>query len=72
MIDIAELTKEDIGKWVIYENSFKKDKGRIKSWNDTFIFVVFKCNHQWDKFQEYTGCCTKPEDLDFTTKGELI
>jgi len=72
MIAIAELTKEDIGKWVVYDDNFKKEKGRIKSWNDTFIFVVYKCDMKWDRFQDYTGCATKPEDLSFTTKGEMI
>ncbi len=72
MIDIAELTKDDIGKWVKYNDDFKPEKGRIKSWNDKYIFVVYKCDHQWDRFQDYTGCATKPEDLEFTTKGALI
>lgn len=72
MIDIAKLTKEDIGRWVVYEDGFKKEKGRIKSWNDHYIFVVYKCNHEWDRFQDYTGCATSPEDLRFTTKGELV
>ena len=72
MIDIAELTKEDIGKWVVYSDPFKKEKGRIKSWNDKYIFVVYKCDSRWDRFQDFTGCATNPEDLNFTTKGALI
>ena len=72
MIDIAELTKDDIGKWVFYKSEFKPEKGRIKSWNDKFIFVVYKCGHQWDRFQDFTGCATESEDLEFTTKGALI
>ena len=67
MIDIAQLQKDDIGKWVLYEPyAGKKEKGRIKSWNDKCIFVVYKCDSQWDKFQDYTGCATEPEDLIFT------
>lgn len=73
MIDIAELKKEDIGKWVLYYSPHgATQKGRIKSWNDKFVFVVYNCASNWDKFQDYTGCATKPEDLRFTTKGELV
>ena len=73
MIDIAELTKEDIGKWVVYTAPHgETEKGRIKSWNDNWVFVVYKCDHQWDRFQDFTGCSTNPEDLEFTTKGALV
>lgn len=73
MIDIGELKKEDIGRWVLYEGSSgEKEKGKIKSWNDKFIFVVYKCNHEWNRFQDFTGCATKPEDLSFTTIEEVI
>ncbi len=72
MIDIAKLTKDDIGRWVVYDKPHRTEKGRLKSWNDFWVFVVYKCNHQWDKFQDYTGCATKPEDLEFTTKGAMV
>ena len=66
MIDILKLNEEDIGKWVEYNSSPNKiEKGRIKSWNKINIFVVYKCDNQWDKFQNYTGCATSPEDLNF-------
>jgi len=71
MIDIAGLFKEDVGRWVLYDNGFTKEKGKIKSWNHLFIFVVFKCAGEWDKFQDYTGCATRPEDLRFTTLEEI-
>lgn len=72
MIPIETLRKEDVGKWVLYDNGFIKEKGKIKSWNDWFIFVVYKCAGEWDNFQNYTGCATSPEDLRFTTKGEMV
>ena len=73
MIDIATLKKEHIGKWVLYEGyGGEKEKGRLKSWNDKFIFVVFKCDSQWDRFQDFTGCACHPENLRFTTLGEII
>ena len=72
MIDIASLKKEDIGKWVLYDSGYSKEKGRLKGWNFNFIFVVYKCDNQWDKFQDYTGCATNPLDLRFTTLEEVI
>jgi hypothetical protein len=73
MIDLAELRKEHIGAWVLYTALHgSKEKGRIKSWNDKFIFVVYKCAGEWDRFQEYTGCATDPHDLRFTTLEEIV
>ena len=64
MIDV-QLKDTDIGRWVVYTNtgSGHKEIGRIKSWNNKFIFVVYNCNHEWDRFQDFTGCATSPEDL---------
>ncbi len=73
MIDIVSLTKEDVGRWVLYQDgSGKKEKGRIKSWNDKFIFVVYHCDSRWDEFENYTAAATDPADLRFTTKGEMV
>lgn len=73
MIDIKQLTNEDIGRWVVYTpTAGDPEKGRIKSWNDKFVFVVYKCDFQWDRFQDFTGCATDPEDLEFVNKGEIV
>ncbi len=72
MIDLATLKKEDIGRWVLYDDGFKKEKGRIKSWNEEYIFVVYKCVGEWNRFQDFTGCATNPEDLRFTTLAEVV
>ena len=67
MIDIAKLTKKDIGRWVLYKGSAgEQEGGRLKSWNDKYIFVVYKCDGQWNRFQDFTGWATDPEDLEFT------
>lgn len=66
MIDIKKLTEKDKGRWVSYkrfDNSY--ENGRLKSWNDTYIFVVYKCASEWSKYENYTGVTTKPEDLIF-------
>ena len=69
---IDRLDKKDIGRWVIYGDGFKKEKGKIKSWNAKWVFVVYKCDCEWDNFQNYTGCATDPNDLNFITWEEVI
>lgn len=70
MIKIAELNKKSIGRYVLYSSKGgdKIEVGRIKSWNDKFVFVVYKCNEEWERFMDFTGAPTKPEDLLFTNK----
>ena len=66
MIDIRDLTEEDLGRYVIYtDGSEGKQRGRIKDWNDTWIFVVYHCADEWDNYRDYTGCATTPSDLKF-------
>lgn len=63
---IALLTENDIGRWVEYHgHAGERERGRIKSWNNCFIFVVYKCNHEWDRFQDFTGVATLPRELIF-------
>lgn len=70
-IMIGQLKDSDVGIWVNYKSSYDREMnffgepGRIKGWNDTFVFVVYKCGGQWDRFQDFTGQATNPEDLDF-------
>jgi hypothetical protein len=67
MIKISDLTANDVGKWVRYAPMFRAtESGRIKSWNDEYIFVVYYCDNDWDNFQNYTGNATRPEDLNET------
>lgn len=64
-IDINKLTKEDIGKWVRYTSTPKDEAGRIKSWNEKWVFVVYKCDGDWDDYKNYTAAATDPKDLTF-------
>lgn len=66
MIDIAQLRKFHIGKWVEYKGTGGEvERGRLKSWNNSFIFVVYKCNGEWNRFKDFTGVPTRPQDLRF-------
>jgi hypothetical protein len=43
MIDIKELGPEHVGKWVEYRDGPGKiEAGKIKSWNDRVVFVVYR------------------------------
>ncbi len=67
MIDIEQLTEKDIGTWVEFTDSVKKERGKIKSWNlkAHAIYVVYKCGGEWERFQDFTGVMTKPSALKF-------
>ena len=63
MINIATLTESDVGKWVVYRGmGGELDHGRIKSWNDEWIYVVYRCDN-WQEFRSRTGVATSPNDL---------
>lgn len=59
------MTKDDIGKWVEYRDRGEPEKGRIKSFNGNWVFVVFKCDGNWDSFQNYTACACNCGHLTF-------
>ncbi len=66
MIDITKLKEDDIGKWVEYSPLKNHiEIGRIKSWNDKWVFVVYGCCGQWFRYQEYSATATAPKNLTF-------
>jgi hypothetical protein len=69
MIYIENLKPDDKGRWVKYERyRCETEIGRIKSWNAEVIFAVYKCDDQWDRFEDFTAQATDPEDLKFIKK----
>ena len=62
---LNSLTKADVGQWVEYADHNTTEKGRIKWFNDKWIFVVFNCADEWDKFQDYTAAACAPESITF-------
>lgn len=69
MIKISDLTDKDVGRYVTYIPSHgKQELGRIKAWNERFIFVVYSCGDNWINFREYTAASTRPEDLHFAPR----
>jgi len=43
--------------------TFEHENGIVKSWSKDIAYVVYKCNNDWDNYQNYTGCATSLEDL---------
>ena len=65
MIDIEKLSPADIGRWVTYcIRPPATERGRIKSWSQKFIYVVFHCGGNWDHYADYTAAPTLPEHLE--------
>jgi hypothetical protein len=61
-----------VGQWVIYRKGSKlgeEQMGMVKSWNDKFIFVVFQCDGEWDRYFDYTAQACNPEDLTIVPEG---
>ncbi len=72
MIKLEKLTDKDIGRWVIYSGSGGEvEIGRIKGWNGKYIFVVYKCNNEWSRFQDFTAAATRPIALRFTKRRKI-
>lgn len=70
MIHIENLTETDRGRPVQYQSldGTMIENGVIKSWNDTLVFVVFHCNNDWGRYQNYTAQGCLPDYLTFTTE----
>ncbi len=66
-IDIKKLTEADIGREVKYKPKHitALEQGRIKFFNDTWVFVVYHCDNDWDNYWNYTAAPTDPKDLIF-------
>jgi len=71
-IAISKLTESDKGRWVLYVGmAGEREQGRIESWNQSFIFVVYKCDGDWDNYENYTGQATAPDQLCFLPESEI-
>lgn len=65
----SELRPEDIGRWVTYWPT--GEKGRIKSWNNSFVFVVYRCDDNWSDYANYTAASTHPAAIEFCEAPNL-
>ena len=66
MIKREELTEKDSGCWVTFSLSQgRRQLGRIKSFNDQWVFVVSNCSSDWDNYTNYTAAATTASSLTF-------
>ena len=65
---IENLSAEDIWKWITYIDVIRgNETWKLKSFNNETkrAFIVFKCNWEWDRWQEYTAQMCNYNDLIF-------
>lgn len=60
MIDIPTLTEKDVGREVVYHSTGITEYGYLKSWNDSYLFVVY------GQASMGRGSATRPQDCTFT------
>jgi len=65
MTTIQEKNIEfEIGEKVHYSPNYgKPENGVVKSIGRNVIFVVYKCNSEWNRYYDFTGQATDPADL---------
>lgn len=68
---IQDLKESDIGRMVNYKPNMENEFGKILKFNNQTqtAWVVYKCNEDWDNYQNYTAASTKYSDLYFTDSG---
>jgi hypothetical protein len=65
-INLLALVPSDVGRWVVYTNGVgETEMGRIKGWNHRVVFVVYKTDDQWNRYQDFTVAATDPKDLNW-------
>jgi hypothetical protein len=62
-----------VGDYVLYCAGHKNEKGRVKSiaHEPGFVFVVYHCAGEWDRYMNYTSARTEVSDLERLTKEEF-
>lgn len=68
---IVRLHHTDRGRWVRYTANAgaTASYGRIKHWQGNFVFVVFHCGGDWERYFNYTGEACTPAQLEFRIPG---
>lgn len=72
MIDPTKLSTADTGRWVWYRPIFGEwEKGRLKTWNEGYIFVVYGDKALHNRWLTEASQPTQAECLDFIEHGEF-
>ena len=51
------------GMFVTRLTPYSSERGRVKSVTKEWVFVVYKCNEEWDTYTEYTANATDRKEL---------
>ena len=46
------------------------ENGIVKKVTENGVFVVYNCDNNWDKYQDYTAALTRPQDLKMGWKSK--
>lgn len=68
MINISDLTENDIGRMVIHDPGYKEPEvGILKTWNQKYIFVVYPGGNieKAIEWKRYTAAATNPDYLSW-------
>ena len=52
------------GDRVTYVAPGRRERGRVKRIADGGAFVVYHCDGNWERFEDYTAALTRAEDLE--------
>lgn len=69
---IENLKADDTGRWVEYRDPNWPghcEVGKIKRWTKQYVFVVYSCAGDWDRFMDYIASATNPDCLEFGSQG---
>jgi len=68
MIEISELTENDIGRAVVYCREGPREDGTITSYNSYWVFVRYKPGQYPRPFEGVgAGVATYPRDLEWVS-----
>jgi hypothetical protein len=70
-LPLTALTCVDVGRWVVFTYGSHQYRGRIKSFNDTHVFVVFHCAGEWDCYHDFTAEAVRPAYLTWEKESCL-
>ncbi len=65
-IQLGRLQEKDKGRWVSYSPRVgQSEDGRLKGWNDKWVFVVYRMAAKAPNWTEFTAAASNPDDLDW-------
>ena len=70
-MDILSADYMTKGLVVKFEDVGKIEYGKVKSWNSSGAWVVYKCGGEWHNFENFTGAHTEYKYLSISIPYNL-